>query len=58
MVGEKAEMPDISEKQPEAKKADAGGEIEKGHLKAKTQKRGKPHGSWKAVLVRGSGRNS
>lgn len=45
MVGEKAEMPDISEKQPEAKKADAGGEIEKGHLKAKTQKRGKPHGS-------------
>ena len=43
IVGEKTEKLDTKEKNAEAKRADAGGKVKKGKLKAKMPKRGKPH---------------
>ncbi|KAB0380859.1 hypothetical protein FD755_008643 [Muntiacus reevesi] len=54
MVGEKAKKPDTTEKNPEAKKADAGDKAKK----VKKVKKRKPHCSRNPVLVRGTGRYS
>ena len=42
MAGEKTEKPDSKEKETWGPEADAGGKVKKGHLKAKTPKKGKP----------------
>ena len=42
MAGEKTEKPDAKEKKPQAKKADAGDKVKKGHSRPRRLRRGSP----------------